>query len=118
MCKWFKIDYFVINDWDFDELDLDISTISEFIDIQTLKYHKIYCESTNKAMITNNWNLINSAGINKIHFNVKKLESVIGYHLNDKSSLGIWNLLNSDAFSVSEGLFPENLSNYLGITTI
>lgn len=118
LCKWFSIDYFVINDWDFEAAELDILTISTFIDIESLKEHKIYSENTKKAMITNNWNLINSAGINKIHFNVKKLESVIGYQSNDKSSLDIWNLLNSDEFSISEGLFPESLSNYLGINVI
>lgn len=118
LCKWFSIDYFVINDWDFEAAELDISTISAFIDIKSLKEHQIYSENTKKAMITNNWNLINSAGINNIHFNVKKLESVIGYQSNDKSSLDIWNLLNSDEFSISEGLFPESLSNYLGINLI
>lgn len=118
LCKWFSIDYFVVNDWDFEAAELDISIISQFADLNSLKSDVIYSASPNKSMITNNWNLINSAGIEKIHFNTKKLESVIGYHLNDKSSLGIWNLLNSEGFSVSEGLFPENLSNYLGITTI
>lgn len=118
LCKWFSIDYFVVNDWDFEAAELDISIISQFADLNSLKSDIIYSASPNKSMITNNWNLINSASIEKIHFNTKKLESVIGYHLNDKSSLGIWNLLNSDGFSVSEGLFPESLSNYLGITTI
>jgi putative ATP-dependent endonuclease of OLD family len=118
LCKWFSIDYFVVNDWDFEAAELDISIISQFADLNSLKNNVIYSASPNKSMITNNWNLINSAGIEKIHFNTKKLETVIGYYLNDKSSLGIWNLLNSDGFSVSEGLFPENLSNYLGITTI
>lgn len=118
LCKWFNVDYFVINDWDFEREELEISAISQFADLDLLKENEIYTHSQNKAMITNNWNLITSAGIEKIHFNTKKLESVIGYHSNDKSSLNIWNLLRSEDFVVTENLFPENLSTFLNLNSI
>lgn len=66
-------------------------------------------------MITTNYNLIENAGIEKIHFNVKKLESVIGYGSDNKSSLAICELLNSATFSFDESLFPETLDFFLGI---
>jgi putative ATP-dependent endonuclease of OLD family len=118
LCKWFKVDYFVINDWDFELNELDIQTLENINSAQELKEHTIYtsaADSTTKGMITTNWNLIHNAGIGNIHFNVKKLESVIGYDSNDKSSMAIWNLLNSGSFEVSESLFPESLVNFLGL---
>ena len=69
-----------------------------------------------KGLLTNNWNLINHAKEENIHFNVRKLESVIGYDKNDKSSLGIWELLKSDQFDVSENLFPEKLMKFIGLS--
>ena len=51
LCKWFSIDYFVINDWDFEAAELDILTISTFIDIESLKEHKIYSENTRNYFI-------------------------------------------------------------------
>ncbi|WP_437372231.1 ATP-dependent nuclease [Maribacter litoralis] len=115
LCKHFKVDYFVINDWDFEADELLIDAVSSFETLEHLKADVIYTESDKKAMITTNYNLIENAGIDKIHFNVKKLESVIGYDSNDKSSLAIWELLNADTFSFDESLFPGNLENFLGL---
>ena len=115
LCKHFKVDYFVINDWDFEAEELSIDTISSFLTLDLLKADSIYTGSDKKAMITTNYNLIKDAGIDKIHFNVKKLESVIGYDSNDKSSLAIWELLNSDRFIFQENLFPESLEVFLGL---
>lgn len=115
LCKHFKIEYFAINDWDFEEIELDVSEVAVFDTLENLKASPLYISSTKKSMITNNWNLINNAGADKIHFNIEKLETVINYPNNDKSSLGIWNLLNSPQFIVSAALFPENLEIFLGI---
>lgn len=115
LCKHFKIDYFVINDWDFDEDDLSIEDVAEFSTLDELKEDGIYSNSEKKAMITTNWKLINAAGITKIHFNIKKLESVIGYNSDNKSSLAIWKLLNSPDFDFDEKLFPEKLEEFLGL---
>ncbi len=115
LCKHFKIEYFTIADWDFELVDLSIEEVSSFIDLNTLKTNSIYLDFTKKAMLTNNFNLISSSGIDKIHFNVKKLESVIGYLPDDKDSLEIWNILNSSSFQVTEELFPEKLIVFLGL---
>ena len=115
LCKHFKIDYFVINDWDFDEEELSIDAINGFSTLDELKEDNIYTESNKKAMITTNWKLIDSAGFDNIHFNIKKLEDVIGYGPNDKNSLAIWELLNSDGFEFDESLFPEKLEVFLGL---
>lgn len=115
LCKHFQIDYFVINDWDFDEEELSIDAINGFSTLDELKEDNIYTESNKKAMITTNWKLIDSAGFDNIHFNIKKLEDVIGYGPNDKNSLAIWELLNSDGFEFDESLFPEKLEVFLGL---
>ncbi|MFD1553704.1 OLD family endonuclease [Putridiphycobacter roseus] len=115
LCKHFSIDYFVINDWDFDEADLLISEVAGFSTLADLKADTIYIASDKKAMITTNWNLINASGIDNIHFNVKKLETVIGYSSIDKSSIAIWELLNSGSFEFDEQLFPEKLETFIGL---
>ena len=85
--------------------------------MEELKEAQVYVNSdkNKKAMITNNWNLINSAGIDKIHFNIKKLEEVIGYTRDDKNTLNIWDLLTLPDFIVKDNLFPENLKKFLGL---
>jgi len=118
LCKHFNIDYFVINDWDFDEYELDRIQISLFDSLADLKEHDIYVSSNRKGDITNNWNLINVAGAENIHFNTKKLETVIGYDLEDKSSSKIWAHLNSDGFSITENLFPDSLSKFLNLNRL
>lgn len=118
LCKHFKVDYFAINDWDFEEDELDLGKISGFESLEELKKDQVYKESKKKAMITINWKLINSAGFDNIHFNVKKLESVIGYKKNDKSSLAMWHLLNDNNFEFDENLFPKKLESFLGISDL
>lgn len=115
LCKHFKIEYFVINDWDFEEAELSLDLIAGFETLENLKADQIYTESNKKAMITTNYNLIDKAGIDNIHFNVKKLESVIGYGSDNKSSLAIWDLLNAEGFNFDENLFPEKLELFLGL---
>ena len=65
-------------------------------------------ESTKKGMITTNLKLIIEARINQIHFNIPKLESVIGYDQNDKDSMGIWKTI-SNIEEFGESLFPQKL---------
>ena len=115
LCKHFQVDYFVINDWDFEANELDVAAISGFDNLAELQANPIYTDSGKKAMITTNWNLINTAGIDNIHFNIKKLESVIGYDSNDKNSLEIWNHINATDFEFSINLFPEKLSRFLNL---
>ena len=115
LCKHFSINYFVINDWDFEIEDLSIDKVAGFSSLEDLQEDEIYTTSDKKAMVTTNWKLVKKAGLENIHFNVKKLENVIGYNSNNKSSLAIWNLLNSNAFEFDENLFPEKLEFFLGI---
>lgn len=115
LCKHFKIEYFVINDWDFELDELKIEDIISFDTLSDLKLNNIYLESDKRAMITTNWNLITSAGLNNIHFNVKKLEAVIGYDKNDKDSLGIWGIINNNEFDVNDRLFPNKLETFIGL---
>jgi predicted nucleic acid-binding protein len=119
LCKHFDVDYFVINDWDFELGELSIEEVSAFNSLEDLKNSQLYIESEKKAMITTNYNLIKNASIDKIHFNIKKLESVINYNSNDKSSLGIWNLLQSmSSEQFNELLVPPTLLHFIGLTGI
>lgn len=115
VCKHFGLEYFVINDWDFEKEDLSFDAVFRFDSIEDLKKDNIYISknSSEKGMITTNWNLINKAGKEKIHFNTPKLEKVIGYNSENKSSFKIWEKLSNDNFSFDENLFPENLENFL-----
>jgi putative ATP-dependent endonuclease of OLD family len=122
LCKHFGLEYFVINDWDFTENFID--EISLIATEQILKESPRYLlengenrTGTSKGMITTNWKLINSADINKIHFNVPKLETVLGYISDDKSSFGIWRKLN-DTSEFGEAFFPTTLTQFLEINNL
>ena len=117
LCKHFGLDYFVINDWDFDTNF--IADLSVFIDENTLKQSDLYLKdgendrsSNSKGMITTNWKLLKSAGIDKIHFNIPKLEAVLGYQLDDKDSLGILNTVQR-LTSYPETFLPTKLKEFL-----
>lgn len=120
LCKHFQIDYFLINDWDFDLADISIAQIRGFADLNALQADPIYTggDRTKKGMLTTNRNLIESTIIDRIHFNVKKLEEVIGYTSDDKSSLKIWNHINNPGFIITDDLFPENLALFVGINNL
>jgi predicted ATP-dependent endonuclease of OLD family len=116
LCKHFDVDHFVINDWDFESEELEINDVSIFQTLAELKQSELYLNSQSKAMITNNWNLINATNDN-IHFNIKKLESVIGYESNDKSSIGIWNMIeNKTAEDFNEMIIPDSLLEFIKLT--
>lgn len=116
LCKHFKIDYFLITDWDFDLEDATIEEIRNFTDITALKAAPIYTdlEPAKKGMLTTNKMLIDSTNSSNIHFNIKKLETVIGYRNEDKNSLKIWELIQSTSFEISEELYPDSLQEFLG----
>lgn len=132
LCKHLGLDYFVINDFDF--ADNFIENLVKFSTEKEYKESKFYkeeiklikaenikgqelSEGTKKSMITTNWKLINEAGIERIHFNIPKLESVIGYNQNDKDSLGIWKAINNiEVFE--EKLLPKELISFLEIDSI
>ncbi|MEG0252978.1 MAG: TOPRIM nucleotidyl transferase/hydrolase domain-containing protein [Muribaculaceae bacterium] len=126
LCKHIGLDYYVINDFDFPE---DFTSELHFDSEADLKASELYneeialkecknlkgeelSETTKKAMLTTNWKLIAKADIDKIHFNIPKLEGVMGYQLNDKNSLGIWNVVKSIE-NIDEKLFPLSLSKFL-----
>ncbi len=129
LCKWFWLDYFIINDWDFetdfkDKINLDFDSLKSDTIWSNIKSEKNTkneerTEKTIKAMITTNKNLINSAWENNYHFNTPKLEKVIWYDFNDKSSVKIHNHITDSSFDYKkQDLFPEKLINFLEIDKI
>ena len=114
LCEWFNLDYYVINDWDFELNEISIEDVQSFDSVEALKESDLYEGASNKSMVTINWNLLEAAKENQIHFNVKKLETVIGYGSNDKNSLSIWKKrLSTDDFAFDAQLFPESLEKFL-----
>ena len=122
LCKHFGLDYFVINDWDFEEDFID--ELRALPTEDALKVTNRYLNDegrernrTSKAMINVNWQLLQSAVEERIHFNIPKLEGVIGYGSDDKSSIGIWNHINQLA-DFNNSFFPQKLINFLEIDTL
>lgn len=132
LCKHLGLEYFVINDFDFESDFID--TLVEFkteaqykssdfykteiknIEIKNMKGDELD-EKTKKAMVTTNWRLIKESSIDKIHFNIPKLEGVIGYSKNDKNSEEIWKTISS-INRFDENLFPQKLVRFLEIDKI
>jgi hypothetical protein len=131
LCKHLGIDYFVINDFDFEE---DFIEKLSFETIRELKESDIYnfelenicvlnlkgeplSQKTKRGMVTTNWNLIKEASFEKIHFNIPKLESVLGYDSNDKNSAKIWRVIKETA-EFGKSIFPENLEDFLELNNI
>lgn len=124
LCKHLGINYFAINDFDFEE---DFVAKLTFETIEELKESDIYNTElanirafnlkgealsvrTKRGMITTNWNLIKEAFFDKIHFNIPKLESVLGYDSNDKNSAKIWRIIKETS-NFGESIFPEILKD-------
>jgi len=122
LCKHFGLDFFVINDWDFETNFID--AVNVFEEENHLKESQLYLieneeerSATKKGMITTNWKLLKAATLANIHFNIPKLEQVLGYDSDNKSSLGIWNRLNEiDEFS--NDFFPDSLFEFLEINEL
>lgn len=131
LCKHLGVDFFCINDFDFrhnfiSELSFDsledlhksqlyTQRIAEFEEFNSKG--KPLSEVTKRQMVTTNWGLIKEASLEKIHFNVPKLEAVIGYESNDKSSLGIWTKLQEKS-EFGEDIFPTSLKKFVGIDAL
>lgn len=131
LCKHLGIDYFLINDFDFEHdfvSKLSFESIGELqksdlyngglVDINVFNSKgEALSEKTKRAMITTNWRLINEASIDRIHFNIPKLESVLGYDSNDKNSIGIWKTIKETS-DFGEGIFSEKLKGFLELNKI
>jgi len=111
LCKHFGLAYYVINDWDFDH-DFRQSLLN--IDKKQLQQLSLYKNSTRheKGMITTNWLLLKNAGDKNIHFNIPKLESVLGYESNNKESYRIWSKVK-EMDTIPTTFFPKNLSVFV-----
>lgn len=117
LCKHFGLDFFMINDWDLEE-DL-FTVLSETLTEDQLRESDTYLfrnaiprNPTEKGTLTTNWKLINKSITNQIHFNLPKLEAVLGYDSDDKNSLGIWNRL-TEIQGFEEDFFPQSLKTFL-----
>src|SRR5699024_10198211 len=100
LCCHLGIDYFVFSDFDFDEdfiEKLDFKTEEEYErssfykeEIEHIKARNSKGEEhslkTKRAMITTNWRLLNESIKDQIHFNIPRLEELIGYEKYNKSS--------------------------------
>lgn len=117
LCKHFNIDYYLINDWDFEAAEVTLEAVKQFQNVAELKLSHLYLnlDPTRRGMLTTNRNLIESSSPENIHFNIKRLEEVIGYNFNDKSSLKIWNLIQNSDFTITEALYPDSLHIFLEI---
>ncbi|MEO2213756.1 AAA family ATPase [Paenibacillus amylolyticus] len=131
LCKHLGVDFFCINDFDFREnftSELSFDSLEDLYksELYTTKIAELkvfnskgdpLSEATKRGMITTNWGLIKEASLEKIHFNIPKLESVIGYESNDKSSLGIWTKLQEKS-NFGEEIFPRSLKKFIGIEAL
>lgn len=132
LCKHLDLDYFVVNDFDFESNFIDklvqFKTKEQYkmdnfykneiknIELKNSKGEEL-SEATKKSMVTTNWRLIKESSIDKIHFNVPKLEGVIGYNKNDKNSECTWQIIrNMSRFD--ENLFPQKLVKFLELDKI
>jgi len=122
LCKHFGIDYFLVNDWDFENdfrnFLIGIHTLEELHSSDFyLQDNGSQRSPTSKGMITTNWKILKNSLPQQMHFNMPRLETVLGYNSNDKDSLGIWSRLN-ELNSFSESFFPPHLIGFLEIDRI
>ncbi len=141
LCNHLGVNYFMINDWDFDEdfvsglNNLEVvnssgkngdeiynySRLIKWVNIKLQQnYNKKdenYSDKTIKTMITTNKKLLNQAKDNQIHFNVRKLETLIGWTGNeDKNSVTVWKAVQAKfptANEIIKDIFPESLVDFL-----
>ncbi len=134
LCKHFWIDYFVINDWDLEEVAYEQISDNSIDSLEELHSQVFYTslDTTSsevseeikkknksiKSQITNNFNLLKKAGKENIHFNIPKLEVLLGYNSNDKDPIKIYQKIKSSDFQISGNLFPQSLASFLGLNEI
>ena len=116
LCDHIDLDYYMINDWDMDDSFID--GLQGFTTEGNMKSSEKYTNASpnDKSKITTNWKLLRMAKGNQIHFNVPKLEGVIDYSSDNKSSEGIWKRLQDmEPSDFDSNLFPESLEDFLEI---
>ena len=125
LCKYLGIDYFLINDWDFESFELTKEQVSIFDSEYELKKDTIYTLQPNshkKGTVTTNWKLIKSAKSDQIHFNIPKLEGLIGWTGNeDKNSAKIWKAIQTKfptTNEINKDIFPQGLVDFLELEKI
>lgn len=134
LCKHFWIDYFVINDWDLERITFTEISNNTITSLEVLHQQAFYAslDTTSdelsqevkkknqsiKSQITNNFNLLKAAGDEDIHFNIPKLEVLLGYNSNDKDPIKIYQKIKSSDFQISGNLFPPSLASFLGLNEI
>ena len=115
LCNHFKIDYFVINDFDIEE-DL-VESLCQYETLAEMKWWDEYQNvEYDKWILTTNFKIIKATKENQFHFNISKLERVIWYEYDDKNSFKIWDLLQSRDFW--DNLFPQNLKSFLEFSNL
>lgn len=117
ICKHFKIDYFVINDRDFEENKLSIDEVKNASQVSEISLYNTI-DSNHKWMITTNFNLLKEADEWKIHFNIPKLEIVIWYNKDNKNPIWIYKKITDENFEIEDSLFPPELQDFIWLTTI
>lgn len=118
LCNHFNIDFFVITDFDLkDDLISKLSTYKSEEDLKNSTIYNNHNYKDKKGILTINWKIINRVGLDKLHFNIDKLETVIGYDKSDKDSLNIWKLLN-ETKDFNKSLIPDKLIEFLNINEI
>lgn len=124
VCKYLGLDCFVINDWDFetdfrDKINLEFDNLkkdSVWGEIKKEKNKKGEELEDSKIMakITVNKNIISESKPEQCHFNIPKLEKVLGYNFDDKDSVKIWKKLEEiKTEDFGENIFPKNLEDFL-----
>lgn len=118
LCKHFNIDFFVITDFDLNiDLISELSTYKNEVDLKKSYIYNNPKYKGKKGIITINWKIINEVGLDNLHFNIDKLETVVGYNKSDKDSFNIWKLLN-ETENFNEALMPIKLIEFLNINEI
>ncbi len=131
LCGYLGVNYYMINDWDYEQSELDIAKVMTFSTEDELRAWDRYKSEPDptKGMITTNWKLFKNAKHSQIHFNIKKLESVIDYNGSDKNPVKIWHSFKKKFFKIEEvdgvqkyvpdpgkitnDVFPESLAKFL-----
>ena len=117
ICKHFWIDFFVINDRDFEESELSIDEVKNASQVSEISLYNTIAPNR-KWMITTNFNLLKEADEWKIHFNIRNLETVIWYDKDDKSPIWIYKTITDENFEIEDSLFPPELQDFIWLTTI
>jgi len=120
LCDYLGVDYYLINDWDFEGSELSktqLQSISNEADLEQSDIYKNQASSNIKGMVKTNWKLIKSAKNDyQIHFNIKKLENLIEYISDNKDPIKIWQAMTEKykkPEDIKDDIFPDSLVNFL-----